>query len=76
MGRLAGKPLGDDFPDSAVDALVGLLAQPLLCELIEMVPAVEAPIADEEVLRDVPDVALVLPLVWARARRQARGVKP
>jgi len=34
-------------------------------------PKARAP--DEEVLLDVADVAFVLPLVWTRAARQARG---
>jgi hypothetical protein len=45
-----------------VHAAVGFLAEPLLGELVEMGPALEGPVADEEVLLDVPDVALALAL--------------
>jgi hypothetical protein len=45
-----------------MDARIGFLPQPLLGELIQMGPAVEGAIADEEVVLDVADVALVFAL--------------
>ena len=41
---------------------VGFLPEPLLGELVEMGPALEGPVADEEVVLDVADVAFVLAL--------------
>src|SRR6185295_12520800 len=63
QGRgLPCKALGHDFVDGAVHPRVGLLAEPLLGELVEVGPALEGAVADEEVVLDVADVALVLAL--------------
>ena len=71
---LPGEPLGHDLVHGAVHPRVGLLAQPLLGELIEMGPAVEGPVADEEVVLDVADLALVLAL--GPGPRRPTGARP
>ena len=76
QGRgLPGEARGHDLVDGAVDPGVGFLPQPLLGELVGVGPALEGPVADEEVVLDVADVALVLALGLS-AGRQARGRKP
>jgi hypothetical protein len=60
--------------DGAVDARVGFLPEPLLGELIEMGPALEGPVVDEEVVLNVADVALVLALGLGACR--AAGPRP
>src|SRR3954447_15738400 len=55
----ASKALSDHFMDGAVDAQVGLVAQPLLSELVEMRPAVEGRVAHEEMVLDIADHALI-----------------
>jgi len=57
-----GEAVAHDFVDRAVDALIGFLPEPLLRELVEMGPALEGAVADEEVVLHVPDVPLVLAL--------------
>jgi hypothetical protein len=46
----------------AVHPRVGFLPKPLLGELVEMGPALEGAVADEDVMLHVADVALVLAL--------------
>src|SRR4029453_18696536 len=58
---LPGEALGHDLVHRAVHPRVGFLPQPLLGEPVEMGPALEGAVADEEVVLDVADVALVLP---------------
>src|SRR5262249_28262914 len=59
---LAGESVGHDLVDGAVDALVRLLPQPPLGHLVQMRPALEGAVADEEVVFDIADIPLVLPL--------------
>jgi hypothetical protein len=59
---LPREALGDDLVHGAVHPGIGLLPEPLLGELIEVGPALEGAVADEEMVLDVADVALVLAL--------------
>ena len=54
--------LVDHLLDRAMHPRVGFFGQPLLGELVEVSPAFERPVADEEMALDVPDHALVLAL--------------
>jgi hypothetical protein len=60
--RFPGETLGDHFVDGPVDAPVGFLPEPLPGELVQVGPALEGAVADEEVVFHVPDVPLVLAL--------------
>src|SRR6185436_1500811 len=55
---LPGEALGHDLVHRAVHPRVGLLPEPLLGEPVEMGPALEGAVADDEVVLDVADVAL------------------
>ena len=73
---LSGKSFGDDLAHGAVHPGVGLLAQPLFRDLIQMTPAVERPVAHEEMMFDVADHPFVFALCprprrLTRARREA-----
>ena len=59
-----------------MDPLVGFLAQPLLGGLVQVGPALEGAVADEEVVLHVPDVPLVLALGLRPGRPASRGTKP
>ena len=73
--RLPGEALGHDLVEGAVHAGVGFLAEPLLGELVEMRPALEGPVADEEVMLDVADVAFVLPFGLGARRPTGPGAE-
>src|SRR5206468_1168309 len=72
---LPGEALGDDLVHGAVHARVGFLPEPPLGELVEVGPALEGAIADEEVVLDVPDVALVLALGLRAGRATGPGTE-
>lgn len=72
VGRFTLKPHLHDFTHCAVHALVSLRYEPLLSQVIQMVPTLKRTVAYEEVLFDIADC----PLVFAYGAGTTRPAYP